>query len=74
MLDKVLRVNSNHAVVYFTHRSPVNLYSDCGKVDELIDIILCPLDSPCSTLSEHIEWKRMCDADTMEIVIEEEVA
>ncbi len=71
MLDKVLKVNDGHAVIYFTHRTPVNLYSSSGKVDELIDIMLCPLDSRCTTLSEHLERVRIGQEDTLIIHLDQ---
>lgn len=42
MLDKIYMKSENEAIIYFTHRDPVNVYSDCGNVVELLAILVGP--------------------------------
>jgi len=69
MLDKVYYISEYELVLVFTHRSPVGLYSSNGKVLELLDEFLAPLDNECTTLSEYLHRVQVGEEDTQEIDI-----
>lgn len=85
MLDKVHMKDENHAVIYFTHRSPVNVYSDCGNVLELVAVLLGPSPKESRVMdtydnSEHdnvVEFPRPrgceVDDDPTEIIEMEDI-
>ena len=71
MIDKILRVNEFEAVIYYTHRSPVGLYSSTGEVEALIDMILAPIGHECKTLSEYLERVKIGSEDTVVIYVDD---
>jgi len=66
MLDKVVYINDKEVRLIFTHRSPVTLYSSDGNVLELLDEMLCPINSTgAKTLTEYKANERISDEDTI---------
>jgi hypothetical protein len=49
MIDKILYVNENKVIIYYTHRDPVTVSSDSGKALELLDELLCPFNNAGAT-------------------------
>lgn len=63
MIDKiVVSKDRTKATVFYTNRSPVNLYSDSGTVLELVDIILAPIGF--STYTEYCYRLKVSQDDT----------
>lgn len=71
MLDKVLYVNENEAVIYFETHS-ISVYSDSGNVLDLVAILLSPfpLDGG-NEYNQYVTRIRMSQEDTMVIDIDD---
>ena len=66
MLDKILIVNPNLAVIYYTHREPVLIHSDTGNAFELANELLAPFDT--TRPSSYTQWQhfqRVSQEDTI---------
>lgn len=65
MLDKVLYVNENEAVIYFETHS-VGVYSDSGNVMDLVAILLSPFPLEAGgEYDQYVAKVRMSQEDTM---------
>ena len=63
MIDKILYVNRNYAVIYFDTHS-VGVSTDDRDVLELIDMLLAPLDSRWETRSDYLKALAISEEDT----------
>lgn len=72
MLDKILVVNENQVVIYFTHRSPFTVTTDNGTALQLADELLCPFNTAqATTLTEYTRIQAVSLEDTQVIDLEE---
>jgi len=70
MLDKVLYVNKNHVVIYYTTHM-ITVTSDCGDAMDIVDRLLAPFASRCETYSEFLYVLGRSKEDTLIIDMEE---
>lgn len=67
MIDQIIITNNKEAMIIFTNKKPVTLYSSEGKVVEMLDEFLTPLNSRCKTFSGHQALAKRCLEDTQVI-------
>ena len=72
MLDEILYVSENQAYVYYTHRSPISVYSSTGDVMSMVDELLSPLNAAhTDTLTEYQRIEAASKEDTLIIPLDE---
>lgn len=71
MLDKVYYKSRYEVVLFYTHRSPVTLWSGSGNILEFLDEFLAPLGNECTTLSEYVRRVAASEEDTQVINLDE---
>ena len=71
MLDCIYYINSQEVVLIYTYRSSVILWSEEGRVLELLDEFLAPLDNECKTISEYNHRVKVGEEDTLIINLNE---
>ena len=64
MIDQIIVTNSKEAMIIFTNKNPVALYSSEGRIQEMLDEFLTPLNSRCKTLTAHQALVKRCSEDT----------
>lgn len=64
MLDTIYYRSEREVVLIFTDRSPFTLYSSSGRVIELLDEFLAPINTECATLTEWNQRLKAAEGDT----------
>ena len=79
MIDKILMKSEDEVIVYFSNRSPVTISSDCGKVLELVHVILGPWNREETHVYKEERrkalrpWSPSMDEDTVEIELSDDI-
>lgn len=60
MIDKILYVNDNKAVLYYTNKPPLTMHDDTGHVLELVSWLF---ECPVVTTYEEYKQRRTSEAE-----------
>jgi len=67
MIDKIYYKSNKEVIIYFTNKKQFTLYSSNGQVIDLLDELMVPVNSNCTTLSEWEHRVKISKEDTQEI-------